>query len=177
LIIEPPRHRLIIPCADQDRRDIHRTPFKAKVHNIASSIGVRLHALVAILLSEIMNRDVDIHEEMVSYRVEELKSLGNYIHGHIIDAIAKQNNITLREAIDTRWSYVPDEIQDKYCLLYEKKVYKELGLDIGRCQKMWAVRSIMVQINSTVHSHKNIEKVWGFLLKCEMSFFECLLLF
>jgi hypothetical protein len=158
----------VIPCADAERRDIDRVTEKAKeISNARNLYSVRMQGLIATLLSENTEQDVTGRDPRVLSIHGKFKDIAKQIHCHILNEIATTENVALYQLIPTLWSSVRDEIQDKYALLLEKKVLKELNLDIGRCKDMWGARMLLNGAVSLRNDVKYKNKVSFFFLRKE----------
>lgn len=76
-------------------------------------------------------------------KYDQLDKLSKSIYCSLVKCMAKERQITIKEAVEFKWSDVSKELRQKYVLMLEEKALEECGLDIGKCESMWGGNMLM----------------------------------
>jgi hypothetical protein len=124
-------------------RDIPKSLPRLLEFNGTTHTKATLHAMVAYLLSDTLNRIVNPIEPIVAQKLTSLRDFAKKVYAWLVRYLAKQNNIDISTAVKFFWSNVLNEIRQKYMLLLEERAFKKYGLAIGRCEEMWGARCLL----------------------------------
>ncbi|KAG2198332.1 hypothetical protein INT47_003045 [Mucor saturninus] len=128
---------------NRDIQEIEETP------DDPIPIRDKLVILVASLLSQSLDRNVDMEEDIVLDAVDKMFELANVTEGEMLNCYYRKKQIPRLQALKTPWDVIYKSIRLKYSIILERKAEKNFNLEIGRCDNMWAASGLLKHIVDT----------------------------
>lgn len=144
--------------SENNNRDIPTSPPRLLEYNGTRHRNTKLHALVAILLSESLKRAVEPKELIVADKLTSLKDYSKKIYAYLVQCLAKEMKTSKSRILKVSWDDVPHDIKVKYMLFLEEIALKKYKLAIARCKYMWDARCLL-QVTSRIQSTTTIKKL------------------
>lgn len=83
---------------------------------------------------------------IVAQKLGELRDCTRRVQTQLKIHLSKERGISIIKAHGMQWSNVSSDTQDKFANLLEEKALDECGLEIARCEDMWAARSLLSSV-------------------------------
>ncbi|KAI7873080.1 uncharacterized protein EV154DRAFT_528938 [Mucor mucedo] len=128
---------------NRDIQEIEETP------DDPIPIRDKLVILVASLLSQSLDRNVDMEEDIVLEAVDKMFEVANITEGEMLNCYFRKKQIPRLQALKTPWDVIYKSIRTKYAIILERKVERDFNLEIGRCDNMWAASGLLKHVVDT----------------------------
>lgn len=115
--------------------------------------------VVASLLSQKLDRTVDIEEKLVIDLVDKIMEMAITVESEMINAYFRKKQISRLKALKTPWDIIYKSIRATYCSNLEKRVWATFDISLHRCENMWAAEELLKNVVETRLSIDGLQSI------------------